>query len=45
LHDELDTVIRQTFRAMQRQLKGLTEKQRGDVKTHEAGFAEMDSQE
>jgi len=36
IHEELATVVRKAFRGMQRQLKGLTEKQRGDVKTHEA---------
>jgi cold shock CspA family protein len=29
------TVVRKTFRAMQRQLRGITEKQRGDVKAHD----------
>jgi cold shock CspA family protein len=36
MHEELATVVRKAFRAMQRQLQGLTEKQRGDVKAHEA---------
>jgi ribosome-associated translation inhibitor RaiA len=35
MHEELATVVRQVFRAMQRQLRGLTEKQRGEVKVHE----------
>jgi hypothetical protein len=35
MHEELATVVRKVFRAMQRQLQGLTEKQRGEVKTHE----------
>lgn len=35
MHEELATVVRQAFGAMQRQLRELTEKQRGGVKTHE----------
>ncbi len=35
MHEELASVVRQAFRAMQRQLQGITEKQRGDVKAHE----------
>ena len=35
MHEELGTVVRQVFQAMQRQLQGLAEKQRGDVKAHE----------
>jgi len=35
MHEELATVVRQVFRAMQRQLRELTEKQRGHVKVHE----------
>jgi cold shock CspA family protein len=34
LHEQLPTVLRQAFGAMQRQLKKLVEKQRGDVKIH-----------
>lgn len=36
LHEELPTVVRRAFDAMQRQLKKLVEKQRGDVKLHPA---------
>lgn len=36
IHEELATVVRHAFRAMQRQLRGLTAKQRGEVKTHDA---------
>jgi len=35
MHEELSTVVRQVFQAMQRQLQGLAAKQRGDVKVHE----------
>jgi cold shock CspA family protein len=35
LHEDLATVVRRTFRAMQRQLQELTQKQRGEVKAHE----------
>lgn len=34
LHDDLATVVREAFAAMQRQLRDLTEKQRGHVKAH-----------
>lgn len=34
MHDPLETVITRTFDAAERQLKDLTERQRGDVKTH-----------
>ena len=36
LHEELSTVVRRAFDAMQRQLKKLVDKQRGDVKLHPA---------
>lgn len=36
LHEQLPTVVRRAFDAMQRQLKKLVEKQRGDVKLHPA---------
>jgi cold shock CspA family protein len=35
MHEELVSVVRQAFRAMQNQLRGLTEKQCGRVKAHE----------
>ena len=34
LHEQLPTVVRRAFDAMQRQLKKLVEKQRGEVKIH-----------
>ena len=34
MHEELTAVIRKVFRAARRKLKKLTEKQRGEVKTH-----------
>jgi cold shock CspA family protein/ribosome-associated translation inhibitor RaiA len=36
LHEQLPTVVRRAFDAMQRQIKKLVEKQRGDVKLHPA---------
>jgi cold shock CspA family protein/ribosome-associated translation inhibitor RaiA len=36
LHEQLPTVVRRAFDAMQRQLKKLVEKQRGNVKLHPA---------
>lgn len=36
MHEELATVVRNVFRAMQRQVRELAEKQRGNVKTHDA---------
>ena len=34
MHDSLQTIITKTFRAAERQLKALTERQHGEVKTH-----------
>jgi cold shock CspA family protein/ribosome-associated translation inhibitor RaiA len=34
IHDSLRQVLREAFDAMRRQLRGLTERQRGDVKAH-----------
>ncbi|HWO40814.1 MAG TPA: HPF/RaiA family ribosome-associated protein [Candidatus Eisenbacteria bacterium] len=36
LHEQLQTVVRDAFSAMRRQLKRLVEKQRRDIKTHPA---------
>jgi cold shock CspA family protein/ribosome-associated translation inhibitor RaiA len=36
LHEQLPTVVRDTFGAMRRRLRKLVEKQHGDVKTHPA---------
>ncbi|MEW6443100.1 MAG: HPF/RaiA family ribosome-associated protein [bacterium] len=35
LHENLETVVRRAFRGLERQLREITEKQRGEVKIHE----------